>query len=149
MQPEEARTTLAGVSGVEARLAEKLTKCPPWRHAAFGMLLGILVASIAISGTAQIIGTVVVLTLVGLLLWHDLRRYGVFVNGYRRGATLPVALAYVGTLVVLIAAAMYMRENDFSIWSKLGLGAIAFAWATFTSVQWNRAYRKELRGGSL
>lgn len=149
MQPEEARTALAGVSGVEAQLAEKLTKCPPWRHAAFGMLLGILITSIAISGTAQIVGTVVVLALVGLLLWHDLRRYGVFVNGYRGGATLPVALAYLGTLVVLVVAAMYMRENGFAIWSKLGLGAIAFAIATLTSVQWNRAYRKELRGGSL
>lgn len=146
---EAAREALAKVHASEAQLADKLAQCPPWRHAAFGMLLGILVASIAISATAQIVGTVIVLGLVGLLLWHDLRRYGVFVNGYRRGATLPVALAYVGTLVVLIAAAMYMRENDFSIWSKFGLGTIAFAMATLTSVQWNRAYRKELRGGSL
>lgn len=146
MQADEAQAALAGVSSAEARLAEKVAKCPPWRHAAFGVIFAILIGSISISGTAQIIGSVIVLALAGLLLLHDLKRYGVFVNGYRRGATLPVTLAYVGVVIVLVSAASYMRVNGFSPWSKLGLAAIAFALATATSVKWSRTFRKELQG---
>lgn len=148
MQPDEAQAALAGVSSAEARLAAKVATCPPWRHAAFGVVLAILIGSISISSTAQIIGSVLVLVLVGLLVLHDLKRYGVFVNGYRRGATMPVTLAYLGGMIVLVAAAMYMRLNDFSLWSKLGLAALTFVLATAISVKWNNVYRKELGGSA-
>jgi hypothetical protein len=142
---DEARAALDSIGQTRAQLAA-LANCPPWRHAAFGLIFAILVGSISISGTAQIVGTVVILVLVGLLVRSDLKRYGVFVNGYRRGATLPLTLGYVGFMIVLVAAAMYMRLHGFSLWSKLGLAALAFAMATALSVKWGRTYRREMGG---
>jgi hypothetical protein len=142
---EEARAALDSVGHTRAQLAA-LAKCPPWRHAAFGGIFAILVGSIAISSTAQIVGTVIVLAMTGLLVRSDLKRYGVFVNGYRRGATLPLTLAYVGAMIVLVAAAMHMRVNNFSLWSKLALAAITFALATALSVKWSRIFRREMEG---
>jgi len=144
---EEARAALDNIGQTRAQLAG-LATCPPWRHAAFGLVLAILIGSISISGTGQIVGSVIVLVLVGLLVRSDLKRYGVFVNGYRRGATLPLTLGYVGFMIGLVTAAMYMRLNGFSLWSKLGLAAIAFAMATALSVKWSRTFRREMGGGA-
>jgi hypothetical protein len=145
MSPDEARNALDKIGMTRAQMVA-ICNCPPWRHAAFGAIFAILIGSISISSTAQIVGTVIVLALVGLLVLHDLKRDGVFVNGYRRGATLPVTLIYVGVMILLVAAAMYMRLNDFSPWSKLGLAAIAFALATGVSVKWSRVFRREMEG---
>ena len=145
MSPAEARAVLDSVGMTRAQMAA-ICNCPPWRHAAFGAIFAILIGSISISGTAQIVGTTAVLVLTGLLVAHDRLRYGVFVNGYRRGATLPLTLTYVGVMIVLVAAAMFMRLNVFSLWSKLALAAIAFALATGTSVRWSRIFRREMKG---
>ena len=142
---DEARAALDSIGETRAQLAA-LANCPPWRHAAFGLIFAILIGSISISSTAQLIGTVIVLVLVGLLVRSDLRRYGVFVNGCRRGATLPLTLGYVGFMIVLVAAAIFMREHGFSLWSKLGLAAIAFAMAAALSVKWSRTFRREMGG---
>ena len=145
MSPAEARAALDKVGMTRAQMVA-ICNCPPWRHAAFGLIFAILIGSISISSSAQIIGTVAVLALTGLLVLYDLKRYGVFVNGYRRGATLPLTLVYVGVMIVLVAAAMYMRLNGFSLWSKLALAAIAFALATGVSVKWSRVFRREMEG---
>ena len=145
MSPAEARAVLDSVGMTRAQMAA-ICNCPPWRHAAFGAIFAILIGSISISGTAQIVGTTAVLVLTGLLVAHDRLRYGVFVNGYRRGATLPLTLTYVGVMIVLVAAAMFMRLNVFSLWSKLALAAIAFALAIGTSVRWSRIFRREMKG---
>ena len=139
---------LAGVRTAETRLAGKVANCPPWRHAAFGGVLAILIGSIAISTQAQIVGTVIVLALIVLIVQSDRRRYGVFVNGYLRGKTRSMTLVYLGAMTTLVSAAMYMRLNDFSIFSKLALAAIAFALATAISVKWQAAFRRELEGGA-
>jgi hypothetical protein len=143
--PAEARAALDRVGMTRAQMVA-ICDCPPWRHAAFGVIFAILIGSISLSATGQIVGAVMVLALTGSLVMHDRRRYGVFVNGYRRGATLPLTLTYVGVMIVLVAAAMYMRLNDFSPWSKLALAAIAFALATAVSVKWSRVFRREMEG---
>ena len=146
MNPHEAQAAIAGVRSAEASLADKVAHCPPWRHAAFGGIFAVLIGSIAISDTAQIVGTVIVLVSIVVLMRSDRKRYGVFINGYRRGATLPLTLLYVGVMAVMVAAAMYLRVNDFSIWSKAALTVIAFAMATLFSVKWSGVFRKELGG---
>jgi len=147
ISPAEARAALDSAGAARAQLAA-LGMCPPWRHAAFGAVFAVLIGSIGISATAQMIGTASVLVMVGLLVMHDRRRYGVFINGYRRGATLPVTLLYAGVMVVLVVAAIFMRDHGFSIWSKLGLAAIAFALATALSVKWSRTFRREMEEGA-
>src|SRR5690242_9136441 len=101
MSPADARAALDKVGMTRTQMAA-ICNCPPWRHAAFGLIFAVLIGSISISGTAQVIGTAVVLVLTGLLVAHDRVRYGVFVNGYRRGATLPLTLTYVGVMIVLV-----------------------------------------------
>ncbi len=143
--PAQARAALDRVGMTRAQMVA-ICNCPPWRHAAFGVIFAILIGSISISSAAQIVGTIMVLALTAFLVVHDRWRYGVFVNGYRRGATLPLTLVYVGVVIALVAAAMHMRLNDFSPWSKLALAAIAFALATTVSVKWSRVFRRELEG---
>ena len=148
MNPHEAQAALAGVCSAEASLADKVAHCPPWRHAAFGAIFAVLIGSIAISATAQIVGTVIVLASIAVLMRSDRKRYGVFINGYRRGATLPLTLTYVAVMIGLVAAAMYLRINDFSAWSKAALAVIAFALASLFSVKWSSVFRKELGGAA-
>jgi len=145
MSPADARAALDKVGMTRTQMAA-ICNCPPWRHAAFGLIFAVLIGSISISGTAQVIGTAVVLVLTGLLVAHDRVRYGVFVNGYRRGATLPLTLTYVGVMIVLVVTAMFMRLNGFTLLSKLALAAIALALATAVSVKWSRVFRRELEG---
>ena len=145
MSPADARAALDKVGMTRTQMAA-ICNCPPWRHAAFGLIFAVLIGSISISGTAQVIGTAVVLVLTGLLVAHDRVRYGVFVNGYRRGATLPLTLTYVGVMIVLVATAMFMRLNGFTLLGKLALSAIALALATAVSVKWSRVFRRELEG---
>jgi hypothetical protein len=147
MSPADARAALDKVGMTRTQMAA-ICNCPPWRHAAFGLIFAVLIGSISISGTAQVIGTAVVLVLTGLLVAHDRVRYGVFVNGYRRGATLPLTLTYVGVMIVLVVTAMFMRLNGFTLLSKLALAAIALALATAVSVKWSRVFRRELEGRS-
>lgn len=143
MSPAQARAALDKVGRTRAQMVA-ICDCPPWRHAAFGSIFAVLIGSISISSAAQIVGSVIVLAMTCLLIVHDRRRYGVFVNGYRRGATLPLTLTYVGVMIVLVASSMFMRLNDFSLWSKLALAAIAFALATGLSVKWSRVFRREM-----
>jgi hypothetical protein len=145
MSPADARAALDKVGMTRTQMAA-ICNCPPWRHAAFGLIFAVLIGSISISGTAQVIGTADVLVLTGLLVAHDRVRYGVFVNGYRRGATLPLTLTYVGVMIVLVVTAMFMRLNGFTLLSKLALAAIALALATAVSVKWSRVFRRELEG---
>ena len=147
MSPADARAALDKVGMTRTQMAA-ICNCPPWRHAAFGLIFAVLIGSISISGTAQVISTAVVLVLTGLLVAHDRVRYGVFVNGYRRGATLPLTLTYVGVMIVLVVTAMFMRLNGFTLLSKLALAAIALALATAVSVKWSRVFRRELEGRS-
>jgi hypothetical protein len=91
-------------------------------------------------------GVAVAMGLVAWLVYDDRRRYGVFVNGYRRGVTLPLTLALAAGMIALLVAAFHAREAGLSPWTKVGLAALAFALATGVSVLWQRIYLRELRG---
>ncbi|MBD3730533.1 MAG: hypothetical protein IE933_12590 [Sphingomonadales bacterium] len=142
----QAAEALASVRASHARLAARSTVCPPWRHAAFGAIFALLVGSIAISSQVQFMAMPVIVAGIIGLLRYDRKRYGMFINGYRRGKTLPVTLAYVGAMMVMVVAAMHMRTHDFTDASKAGLAAIAFAMAIAFSLVWHRVYLAELTG---
>ena len=147
MNQQEARTALAGATEAQMRLAKNIEGCPTWRHAAFGGVLAIFVGTTAVSSQVQMAGVAVGMGLAAWLFYWDRQRYGVFVNGYRKGATLPLTLALLGAMLVLIAIATWMRMSDLAWFSKLGLAAIAFALGTAASVKWQRVYLRELRSG--
>ena len=135
---------LAGVHASQARLAARAGDCPPWRHALFGMLYFILVGGIAMSGTGQIVASVIVLAAAAFIARDDRRRRGLLITGLRRDRTLPVTLGFLSVLVALVFAAMHMREHDFTNASKIGLAVIAFAAGTAFSMARQRVFRRQL-----
>ena len=147
MDRNEAAAALAGVDTAHERLAQQLGTCPPWRHAAFGLVMAILVGSPSLEMPLQMFGLPVAMALLVAILVYDRRRFGVFINGYRRGATLPLTLLIAGTMGVLLVTSIHAREAGMSPWTKAGIAAVAFAIATGVSVVWQRIYLRELRGG--
>lgn len=144
MNPIEARAALDGIDEAQRALALKATYCPPWRHVAFGAILGALVLG-------QGFGVRVMLPIFGaamlavvLLVTDDRRRYGLFVNGYRKGATLPVTLALLGAMLATMFGEIHAREAGLSLGTKFGIAGIAFVFAVAASVVWSRVYRREL-----
>ncbi len=146
MQPSEAREALDSIQAADTKLAARIGNCPPWRHAVLGGIFALLIGSIAVSSTVQMLSLPVVLLAVFLTVRSDRKRYGVFVNGYRRGATRPVTFALVAVMIALVLAAMHMRNNGFTDASKVGLAVVAFTLAVMFSVTWHRVLRRELTG---
>lgn len=145
MDSREAAAALAGVEGAEARLADQIGDCPPWRHAAFGLVMALLVGSLALPLPLQSAGAVVALALIAAIVHYDRRRYGVFINGYRRGRTLPLTtLLLVGTLA-LMAAQIHVRARGLPAWESAALVALAFVFATGGSVVWQGVFLRELK----
>ena len=145
MRNDEALAALSGVQDAQNRLAADI-ECPPWRHAAMGGFFAVLIGSIAISSQAQMAMMPLVMLGLILLVRSDRKRMGLFVNGYRRGRTLPVSLACLAIMLTLVFAAMHMRNHDFLLASKAALAVIAAIAGTAFSVVWQRVYRRELRG---
>lgn len=146
---DSARAALDTVARTRQEMATKLGNCPPIRHVMFGALFAVLIGTIAISTSAQIMGCAAVIVGVLAIKRWDERRMGVFINGYRKGRTLPVTLGFVGLMILLVAAAMHMRIEGFADASKAGLAAIAFVLGVAFSIVWMRVFRKELRAGML
>lgn len=148
MNSNEARNALAHVSSAQARMAAVVADCPPWRHALFGALLFVLIGSTAISSTIQFATAPFILLAVYLIVRSDRVRMGVFVNGYRRGATLPLSLAMLAVMAGLVFGAMELRVGGYGLGAKLALAAAAFGIATWFSVYWQRIYLLELKAGA-
>ena len=139
---DEARAALAAKGQAERDLA-RITDCPPWRHAAVGLLMAALVASPVLPTPLRFAVLVLVLVAIAGLLAADRRRTGVFVNGYRRGWTLVVSLVMLVALVGLfmLSARAGLAGNSLT---PLLLAAVAFVVATAGSVIWQRVFVAEL-----
>ena len=147
MESHEARHALDQLSSVQAQIAEDLGHCPPWRHLLFGALFSVLIGSIAISSAVQLYAAPFILIATALIVRSDRKRLGVFINGYRRGATLPLTIIFLAAMIGLLLGAMYLRISGFRWPYKLGLSALAFAIAVGFSVYWQSIYRLELKAG--
>lgn len=148
MNPIEARAALDGIDDVQRDLALKATYCPPWRHAAFAAIMAVLVLGPGFGPTIQIPSFVLAMAAVAWLVTDDRRRYGVFVNGYRKGPTLGISLSLLGVMLTTMAAEVYAHSAGLSLATKLGIAAIAFLFALGASVLWSRVYRRELLKGA-
>lgn len=147
MDKIEAAAALAGVDQAQDRLAQKMADCPPWRHAAFGLLMATLVGSAGMPLRVQWVCLAAALVMIALLFVHDRRRYGVFVNGFRRGATLPVALTLLGVTLVVMMSEIHAREAGLSLLTRLGLAAVEFVIAVIASIKFQAVFLRDLRRG--
>ena len=85
MNPIEARAALDSIDDVQRDLALKATYCPPWRHAAFGAAMALLVLGQGFDIAIMAPLFAVAMLAVVLLVADYRRRYGLFINGYRKG----------------------------------------------------------------
>lgn len=144
LKPEDARAALGGVDAVRRELAQKATSYPVWRHVAFAAIMAMLVLSQGFGLPLQILLPVAALAGMAWLAADDRRRYGLFINGYRKGRTLPVSVALLAAMLGAVAFEVGARLEGAPLWAKLVIAVVAFVVALETSYAWNRAYRREL-----
>lgn len=147
MDKGEARAALDAIGGAQAKLAD-VGFCPPWRHGAFGLIMAALVLAVGVGGVAQAALTIGGLAGVALVAIHDRRRYGVFINGYRRGPTLKVTLALAAATIALFVGEIHAREAGLTLVTKLALASLELILAIAASVIFARVLRRELTGRS-
>jgi drug/metabolite transporter (DMT)-like permease len=147
MSPAQARAALDSSVAARAQIAA-LGLCPPWRHAAFGGVMALLVGGLGFPLAIQVGAMVVAMAGVALIASYDRRRYGMFINGYRRGATRPVVAALLLAIIALMALQIHFREQHAAIWVPLAVAAVTFVVAVIGSVCWSRAFRREMERGA-
>ena len=139
---EEARAALDAKGTAEQDLA-RAAVCPPWRHAAFGLVMGSLVATPALPLPLRLLALALILVGIGLIVRSDRRRMGMFINGYRRGKTLIVSHLMLGFTLALFAISI--RASDAGdLVTPLLLGGAAFLVCVIGSVLWQRVFVSEL-----
>lgn len=143
MDRNEALAALGTMDAAKADLA-RAANCPPWRHAAFGLLMGTLVMAQGLPSPFTMLLVALAMTGVVLLVRADRKRMGVFVNGYRKGRTRVVAFVMLGVSLLLIVAEIHARETGLSMATRIGIAALAAALGTWGSTIWQPVFRKDL-----
>lgn len=147
MNPDEARAALDSMKAAERDLALSGPKYPLWRHAAFAAVMATLVLGQGFAAPLQILFIVFPLVALALLVNDDRKRYGLLVNGYRKGRTLPLTLMLVALMLGAMGVEIYARFNDLGIGVKLGIAGFAFVVALTASLWWTRIFDRELLDG--
>jgi hypothetical protein len=143
ISPAEARAALDSAAAARAKIAA-LGLCPPWRHAAFGAVMGLLILGVGFSLGVQVACLCLAMGLMAVIVVHDRRRYGMFINGYRRGATLPVSGTLLVAMMALLVLQIRLREQGVEAWVPVAVAGLAFVVSVAGSVWWARVFRREM-----
>ena len=143
MDRNEAMSALGAIDGAQAALA-RAANCPPWRHAAFGGTMATIMLAGGIEPPLSFALLAAAFASIALIVVSDRRRMGMFINGYRKGATRPLTFVMLGTMLVIAWAEFHAREAGLSIGTRLALAALAGLIATAMSVAWQRIFRREM-----
>lgn len=143
MSQVEARAALDSTAAARAQIAA-LGMCPPWRHAAFGGIMGLLVGGIGFELPVQLTCTGLALVGIAAIASYDRRRYGVFINGYRKGATRPFTFALLAVMIGLMLVQIWLRERDAPGQLHFAIGLATALIGTGASVIWSRIFRREM-----
>ena len=148
MNPIEARAALDSMKAAERELALSGPEYPLWRHAAFAAVMAAIVLSQGFAQPWQALLFVPAMAGVAWLVVDDRKRYGLFVNGYRKGRTLPLTLALVGLAIAAMGGELYARFHDLGVAVKLGIAGGTFVAVLAGSLWWTRIYDRELLDGA-
>jgi hypothetical protein len=143
MQSSEALSALDAKRDAEAQIA-RAANCPAWRHAAFGLLMGGLVASPAFEITVRFAILAVILCCIPLIIHSDRKRMGMFINGYRRGKTRVVALGILAVELSLYAVSVVRGLDHADHSTPFLLGALGVLIGIAGSIQWQRVFVREM-----
>lgn len=144
MDEQEAANALQAMRVTRSRMARR-AQWSLGRHAAFGAVMGALVASYALPGGWPMLGVAGCVLASWAIVAGDRRRDGFFVNGYRRGRTRGLTFALLALALAALAAAIALRAKGLA-WAPLVIGGALTVLGTAASVVWERVYRRELEG---
>ena len=122
MSPAEARAALDKIGATRAQIAAA-GLCPPWRHAAFGLVMSLLILGLGFPLGTQVACLVLAMVLLVVIVVYDRRRYGMFINGYRKGATRPVTAGLLVAILALMVLQIALRERHVASWVPVALGS--------------------------
>jgi len=136
LDPQDA---LALVRRTRAGLASRATP-PRWYAPLYGLGCGTIVAAHALPRPGSWIATIAAFGLLVAIYGWWRRSSGIGVQGFRRGRTLPVTLAFGAVFVVAGFGAIILRYEHGLSWPALPAGVVvtlAGAWASRT---WDRIW---------
>lgn len=145
MNADEASDALDAVASAKRSLAAA-SAAPLWRHAAFALLMALVILSAAIDHGLRLVPWSFAMAGMVLLVAWDRRQTGMFVNGYRRGRTLPLTIALLIVTVALAITAVRLSADGEPMLALLTVPA-AFGVAFVTSLWWERIFLRELGAG--
>ena len=145
MNTDEAKQALEAVSSAKRSIAAA-SAAPLWRHVAFGLVMALLMLSMAGGDPFWFLPWALSMLGVILLLWWDRRQTGMFVNGYRQGRTLPLTLALLVVTVALAFTAVRLNIHGEPDLALLTVPA-AFVIALIASLWWERIFLREMDAG--
>ncbi|CAN5207975.1 hypothetical protein BH09PSE2_BH09PSE2_17030 [soil metagenome] len=126
-----------------ARVLER-NACPPWRHAVFaGLMAGVVAAQAA---PERVFFALLAVLFVGMGLFYVVTkaRRGVFINGWRAGATRSVSLAIFGVYMAIYSLTWWLKVEH-GLWVAPLIGAaVLFPFAWYASARWMQVFRKEM-----
>jgi len=143
MDRNEALAALGTMDAAKADLA-RAADCPPWRHVAFGAVMGMMVLAQGLELPLSMALLACSLAAVAILVRSDRKRMGMFVNGYRKGRTRAVAFALLGVMLVLMLAEFHARDTGLGLATRIGIAAVGGGLGTWGSFVWQRAFRRDL-----
>ena len=142
MNVDEANAALEAVANAKRSVAAA-SVAPLWRHAAFGLVMALVILAAAIDDrlrwapfAASMAGTFM------LFLW-DRKQTGMFVNGYRAGRTLPLTIALLIAMAGLAILAIRLNSIGEPVLALLTAPA-AFVIAFAASLWWERIFLAEM-----
>jgi hypothetical protein len=139
-----AAEALESVRQGRSRLAAE-SSLPWWRHWLIGLLFGVLVGAQGYPLPIPTFGSAAVVIAIAIIARSDRRRHGFFINGVRRGPTLPVSIAFLVIALAVVFGAVYCGHDLRR--PELGalLGLLMVPVGALYSLAWRRAYQRELR----
>ena len=139
-----AAEALESVRQGRARLAAE-SSLPWWRHWLIGLLFGVLVGAQGYPLPIPTFGSAAVVIAIAIIARSDRRRHGFFINGFRRGPTLPLSIAFMVVALAAVFGAVYCGHDLHrpELGAVIGLLMVPVGW--LYSVAWRRAFERELR----
>jgi hypothetical protein len=140
---EQARIALDAKANAERELAGAV-QCPPWRHIAFGLLMGALIATPAFPQMTRFAILAGILGAIALIIRSDRKRLGVFINGYRRGKTRIVVAVTLIVELGLYTISLFRGLDHGDRLTPLLLAIVGVILGTAASVLSQRVFVREL-----
>jgi hypothetical protein len=146
MDPAEAFRALEQTEAMRREVAQR-TQCPRHLHVALGLIMSTLSAAQATPLPYSVIAPVLCIVAAAFFVRAQRRRMGFFVNGWRRGRTLPVTVAILAYFMLLYYAGLWMKFDAHIWWGPLAAALPIFPGVVYGSYARQRAFRAEMSEG--